>query len=420
MKNLVQKFLAFLARAIIEKYQPKIIGITGSVGKTSTKEAIFFVVSQKYNAYRPSKNLNNEFGLPLAIIGFDTPGKSIFGWLQVFLKAISLVLFKQAYPQVLVLEYGVDRVGDMDYLISIARPNISVITNIGVSHYEFFKTPEAIFEEKTKLAHSLKDDEYLIINSNVVGSDNKLNSLNAKILRYGSNSESDINYSIISEQANSEVFTKLNFITPSRKFELRINALGKPHIEAAAAAVSVAESLWIETDLIQKGLLEYKPAPGRLNLIAGIKGSLIIDDTYNASPDSMREAIRLLDKLEATKKIAVLGTMRELGNLTESAHKDIGGYVASIKPNYLITVGDGGQLIRVAAIEAGMPSDLVMHFQDSDEAKKTIQDLIESDTLILVKGSQFVRLEKIVKEIMAEPMRASELLCRQYGDWLKD
>src|SRR6185369_5763685 len=138
MQRFVQKLLAFFSRKILAKYKPKIIGITGSVGKTSAKEAIFLVVSQTHRARKPDRNFNNEFGLPFTIIGVDSPQRHPLKWLKVFAQATGLILFRQRYPEILVLEMGIDRPGDMDYLLSIAYPDIAVITNIGISHYEFF------------------------------------------------------------------------------------------------------------------------------------------------------------------------------------------------------------------------------------------------------------------------------------------
>src|SRR5258708_6717222 len=137
MIKAIQKLLAYLAKKILAKYKPKIIGITGSVGKTSAKEAIFLVVAEKFKARKSPKNFNNELGLPFAIIGVDSPGRNIFKWIGVFFKAGALILFKQKYAQILVLELGVDRPRDMDYLLSIVKANVSVITNIGISHNEF-------------------------------------------------------------------------------------------------------------------------------------------------------------------------------------------------------------------------------------------------------------------------------------------
>ncbi len=167
LKQQIQNSLAFLARHIITKYHPKVIGITGSVGKTSAKEAIYHVVSQRYRTRRPLKNFNNEFGLPLTIIGSNSPGRNVFGWLVVLAKGAGLLLFGQRFPEVLVLEMGIDRVGDMEHLTSIARPDIAVITSIGTSHYEFFRDLETLEQEKGKLAEALTEQGVLVVNGDI-------------------------------------------------------------------------------------------------------------------------------------------------------------------------------------------------------------------------------------------------------------
>ena len=313
MKKTVQNILASLAKRILEKYKPKIIGITGSVGKTSTKEAVFFVVNQKYRAYRPLKNFNNEFGLPFAIIGTDSPGRNIFAWLSLFTKALGLIFFTQKYPEVLVLEYGVDKPGDMDYLTSIAHPNISIITSIGISHYEFFKSAEAIEHEKGRLAEVLSYDERLIVNADDAKSFNQQHKTKAQALSYGLENQADVKLVKKNENILGQYFTELTFKTPTRTIEVTVRALGNPHLQAIAVAVAVGEVLGIETDLIVRGVKDYKPSPGRLNILDGIKHSVIIDDSYNAAPASMREALLLFDRLSSANKIAVLGDMRELG-----------------------------------------------------------------------------------------------------------
>jgi len=168
-----------------------------------------------------------------------------------------------------------------------------------------------------------------------------------------------------------------------------------------------------------KGLQEYKPAPGRLNIIIGIKHSIIIDDTYNSSPDPVKAALRLLRKIPSEYKIAVLGDMLELGNISDQSHREIGEAAAAADLSRLVTVGPGGKIIAEGAAAAGFDRERILCFDTADEAKKPLQELMRPGSLVLIKGSQGMRMEKITKEVMAEPMRAPELLCRQYGNWLK-
>jgi UDP-N-acetylmuramoyl-tripeptide--D-alanyl-D-alanine ligase len=420
MKQQVQKLLAALARKILAKYKPKIIGITGSVGKTSAKEAIFLVVSQTFRARKSEKNYNNEFGLPLTIIGSSSPESNPFGWAGLIIKAILLILIPHRYPQVLVLEMGVDRPGDMDYLLSIAKPHIAVITSIGISHYEFFPDASGIEAEKGKLAQGLRSRGALIINADNEAAARQGAKTSEQVLTYSTKSSADIMLTDIQETLQDKFATAFRVKSSAYNFPAAINAVGNIHLSAVASAIAVAEALRVDVDSLKKGIAQYKPAPSRLNIIAGIKHTIIIDDTYNAAPDSVLEALALLDRLPGETKMAALGDMAELGDKSEQSHELIGQKVASMKLSHLVTVGANGKIIAHAAVTAGMASDKVLSFDTSDAARKTVQDLLQPNDAILIKGSQSVRMEKITKEIMAEPMRAGELLCRQYGQWLQN
>lgn len=420
MKKSFQKILATLSRQIIKKYHPIVIGITGSVGKTSAKEAIFCVVSQKHTTRRGLKNFNNEFGLPFAILGVNSPGRNPFLWLSVICKALRLIIFNQKFPQVLILEYGIDRIGDMTHLLSIAKPNIAVITNIGLSHYEYFKNEETLENEKGKLAEAVLPGGTLIVNADNPRALNQKNKTKEKVLSYGMHDLTDIQISNVKENLQNvfDISTSFTVKTPSKKFNAFIKTLGEPHLSSIAAAIAVGESLCTEQNLILDGLKNYKPVPGRLNIIAGIKKTVIIDDTYNSAPDSARAALELLAKFPGQNKIAILGDMLELGNLSEQEHLEVGKLAAGLELTKLITVGAEGKAIADGAKAAGMDGGKILSFDLSDQTVNAVKNLMVSDTILLIKGSQGMRMEKITKEIMAEPMRATELLCRQDTKWL--
>ncbi len=418
MKQFIVNRLGSLARAIIAKYKPTIIGITGSVGKTSTRDAIFNVVRTKYTARKPDKNYNNEIGLPLTIIGADAPGRKLTAWIKIFLKAYGLLWMNRTYPQVLILEMGVDHPGDMDHLLSIAKPHIAVITHIGSAHYEFFKTQEALIAEKRKIIERLGPGNYAILNadSDVVMSQRGITP--AKVVTYGVNNPADVKISIINEELSFPARTRIQ-ANGVGKLGVDIAAVGMPHISACAAAIAVAQVMEIEPDLIQKGLRDYRPQPGRFNILGGIKETVILEDSYNASPDSVTEALQTLARMPNKTKVAVLGDMLELGEMTEEAHHQIGEMVAQLNIDQLITVGSSGQLIAFSAERSGFPQENVQSFPTSDDAKEYLQNNLIPGSAILVKGSQGVRMERVSKEILANPMGAHNDLPRQYGKWIK-
>lgn len=418
MKKIVANWLASLARALIAKHQPKIIGITGSVGKTSTRDAVYAVVSTAFSARKPARNLNNEFGLPLSVIGSDSPGRNIFGWIQVILKAYWQLWFGR-FPQILVLEMGVDQPGDMDYLLSIAKPDISVVTSIGISHYEFFGSSEAVKQEKGKIVKALPESGAAILNGDNSNASALKDWTNTKVIRFGFSESNEVRLHIKREDFTPPGESEVEVYTPTQNLSVNIPAVGVPHSASCGAAIAVGLFLSIPVDKIQQGLKNYRPVPGRLNIIKGIKKITIIDDTYNASPDSVKEALQILRRMPQQSKTAILGDMLELGELSEQSHKEIGQLVASLQINRLIVVGKQGRIIGEAAIAAGMDKQNVIYFPDSMQAANNIKELLVVESAVLIKGSQGVRMEKISKELLADPMSATNVLPRQYGKWIE-
>ncbi|MCD4761824.1 UDP-N-acetylmuramoyl-tripeptide--D-alanyl-D-alanine ligase [bacterium] len=429
MKKLIELKLKILAKWTIAKYKPKIIGITGSVGKTSAKEAIYTVLKKKYNVRRSIKNYNNEIGLPLTVLGLDSPARSIFGWVNIFIRALLLLLFKDKdYPKILVLEMGVDRPGDMEYLTSIAIPEIGVVTLIGTVHVEYFGTTKKLREEKAKLIKAVPKSGQVIINYDNEGARKIIDRGQASVTTYGLDRQADlrareIKYSFeecLGQNELKGVSFKMEY-KGSCALVFLPNVIGLNAVYAALAGAAVGLAKGLNLAEISKALKGVAPSRGRTNLITGIKGTIIIDDTYNSEPESARAALGIIKRLPVIKgarKIVIFGDMLELGSFSEEAHQHIGQTVVKFGMHKLITVGERARDIARGAEEAGMRRDDIFSFGDSESAGKFVQDRIKRGDLILVKGSQGIRTEKIVKEIMAEPMRAKELLVRQDKDWV--
>lgn len=424
MKNFLHRILKVFAKKILNKYKPKVIGITGSIGKTSTKEAILAVLNQGFTVRASMKNYNNEIGVPLVIIGSLSPGKSIIGWLNIFLKAIWLLIYKNKnYPRVLVLEMAADKAGDIKYLTQLAPCDIGVLTNIGPSHLEYFKTIEKIIKEKKIIVTHLAKDKTAIINIDDDNIKTIKDSIKSKVLTYGTSEDADLKVIELETSGKGLDVDGIKFKLMYKGSAVPIflpYVIGHNSIMAALAGASVGVAMGMNIVDISEGLRKYKTPRGRMNLINGIKNSLIIDDTYNASPESTIAALETLNKFDidsSSKKIAILGNMLELGSLTEKGHEDVGKKAAELGFDLLITVGELGLIIAKSAVNAGMDKSKVFSFDYSQEAGRFLQDRMKQGDLILVKGSQGVRMEHIVKEIMAEPLRAKELLVRQGEAW---
>lgn len=430
MKSLLQKILKILAKLILKKYQPEVIGVTGSVGKTGAKEAIHCVLAAKFKVRQNIKNYNNEIGVPLTVIGVESPLSSPLGWLKVFSLAVKLLLKNDRdYPKILVLEMAADRPGDLDYLTDMVGCKIGLITSIGDSHLENFKTLENIKREKATLIRKLDKTGWAVLNFD----DDRVRAIaketKAKIFTYGLAREADV--------GGKEIKLKFPSVGEVREefglsFKLTNQGSFAPvflpktisqagvYASLAGAAVGVIEGLNLVE--ISQALEKYNSPPGRMKLLAGLKKTFIIDDTYNASPASSFLALETLGsigKKSDENKYAVLGDMLELGALSQSGHEAVGHSVVKNKIDKLIVVGERSRDIARGAKAAGMKSDDIFHFAASAEAGKFIQERIKTGDIILVKGSQGARLEKIVKQIMAEPWRAGELLVRQGREWEK-
>jgi UDP-N-acetylmuramoyl-tripeptide--D-alanyl-D-alanine ligase len=424
MKKIIQKILYVLAKLVLKKYKPDVIGVTGSMGKTSAKEAIFAVLEKRFRVRRNLKNYNNEIGVPLSIIGSESGYKSPIKWFGVFLNALKLILFHDPnYPQILVLEMGADHPGDIKYLTDLAPCKVGVITGIGPAHLEFFESVDKIVKEKRILISHLEKDGFAVLNRDdglVYGMRDKTR---AKIMTFGFHQEADIRAIEMAINGSGIDIDGINFKISYKGSTVPIfipGVLGKQHVYAALAGAAVGIVFGLNLVEIGEGLKNYKAPKGRMNLIPGIKQTLIIDDTYNASPIPTCAALEVLQSIslpEKNKKFAVLGDMLELGSFSEEGHRQVGKKVWECGIDYLITVGEKSRDIVRAAVEAGMPKDRVFNFSNTEEAGKFVQNKIEQGDLILVKGSQGMRMERVVKELMAEPLSACELLVRQDKEW---
>jgi len=427
MKKILEKILYILAKLILLRYKPKIIGITGSVGKTSAKEAIYTVLEKKFKVRKNIKNYNNEIGVPLTIIGAESGNKNPLVWLGIFLKAF-LMLIYWPYPKILILEMGADKPGDIRYLTKLAPCYIGIITTIGKQpvHLEFFRSLEHLAREKANIINHLDADAWAIANIDDATIETVIDKTKAQLITIGTSEKaklkaSDINFSLDLEQAITQKNAGLNFkahyegnTIPFKLF----NILGLPQVYAALNAIAVGIIFKMNLVDISLALKEYHAPKGRLQIIKGMKDTIIIDDSYNSSPLACQQALKMLQSVKASgRKIACLGNMEELGENSRRAHRDIGRLVADLKIDSLFAVGTKAKDIAEAALENGITKENVFIFHTSEEARKAVQAEIHRGDVILIKGSQSARMERITKEIMAEPLCAKELLVRQEKSW---
>lgn len=427
MKSLLQKILATLARAILKKYRPRIVGITGSVGKSSTKEAVMKVLGERFKVRGSPKNYNNELGVPLAIIGAFSGGRSPFRWLWVLWRAVSVIVRRVDYPGLLVLEMGADHPGDIAYLTRLAPPEVGVVTAVAPVHTEFLKNVGGVLREKRTLVEAVPQKGFAVLNHDDELVRDMAGHTRARVITYGFLEGADVraleftlHYERGVRSENAGILFKMAYGGSVAPMHIP-GVLGKQHVYAALAGAAVGCAFDMNLIEIARGIARYEPPRGRMCIMAGIKRTTVIDDTYNASPRSTHEALRTLRAIEipeSARRIAVLGDMKELGAYEEEGHREVGVLVAELGVDLLITVGELARGIAHGAREKGMVDDHIFEFMNRDEAGRFVQDRMHEGDVVLVKGSQAARMENIVKEIMAEPQRAPELLVRQDNDWL--
>jgi len=432
IKKLIIAILLWESKVIIKKYKPFIIAVTGSVGKTSTKDAIFAVVKNHAKFARKSeKSLNSDIGLPLTIIGVPSAWRSPGGWISNIMAGLRLILSRKEYPDCLVLEIGADHPNDIRSVARWLQPHIAVITKVSRTpvHVEFFSSPEEVFEEKASLAESVRPGGSLVLfadDEKVMSIAERVKEKNVSVISFGTSEQADVRGS------DAEVAYSVGAVGKfpvGMKFALFLNGnashvtvkniLGPTYMYPLLAAAAVGKAQGISPDQIIKKLGEYNAPRGRMNIIPGMNGSIIIDDSYNSSPDAATAALDTLKNLECDgSRIAVLGDMMELGQFSTDEHRRIGTYAAT-RTQRLVTVGVRSRSTAEEAIKAGLSAEMVKSFATAEEAGIFLQTLVKGGDCILVKGSQSVRTEKIVKMLMNEPDRAPELLVRQEKEWLE-
>lgn len=400
---ILQYILKYLARLTLWRYRPAIVAVTGSAGKTSTKLTIAAVLGSERQVRFSPGNFNNALGLPLTILGEWDEIRGIFFWPKVIARSILNLIIRQEYPEILVLECGVDRPGDMKHLMEIFRPNISVITSIGdvPVHVEFFSGPEALAREKARLVESLPAAGVAVLNADDETVMRFEDRTRAQIITYGVSKKADVRVANFEYRVVGGEPLGISFALQygGISFPVQFNGVfGKGQAYAAAAAAAVGLVFGIHLSKIAETLKAYAPAKSRMQLLTGVKETFVIDDSYNASPLSMEAALEALKKLPGKRKIAVLGDMLELGKYALEAHEDI-GRLAAQAVDVLVTVGPRSKFMAEAAMAAGINKKNVLSFDSADDARLPVQDLIKKGDLVLVKASRGIHLEKIVEEI---------------------
>ncbi|HWU24254.1 MAG TPA: UDP-N-acetylmuramoyl-tripeptide--D-alanyl-D-alanine ligase [Candidatus Paceibacterota bacterium] len=427
-RNLLAAILATLARAVLRKYKPKVIMVTGSVGKTSTKDAITAVLDRNFYLRSSKKNFNSEFGVPLTIFGMADKWSGLKDWPPIIIEAFALLLFPNHYPKVLVLEVGADRPGDLARILKIATPDIVVVTRLPEMpvHVEAYATPAAVREEEFAPAYALAPGAPLIVSADDQYARALAAPLSVHLMTYGVSEDADVR--ILSDGPLMETIDGQQWLAGmegtllvhGREYTVPVRgAVGRPQLLAPTAAVATGLCMGMTLKHILAGAATYEPPAGRGRLLHGKHGSLIMDDSYNASPAAVREALASMQIAHAvmpgSRRIAVLGDMLELGRYSREEHERIGTDAAK-KCDVLIAVGIRSREMAEAAKTAGMQEDAVHTFDTAQEAGSFLRDFIQANDIILIKGSQSMRMERVGEAILQNPSDQKNLV-RQDAIW---
>lgn len=425
--SILNSIFISLARATLKKFKPVVIAVTGSVGKTSTKDAIFAVVSARKRARCNIGNFNTEYSVPLTIVAAIQPEQLLvmqnesrsaaatFAKIRLVINilgaSILRLLFgwKGLYPEVLVLEYAADKPGDIAALTAIAKPTLGIVTAVGEVpvHVAFYQSPEAVAREKGTLVESIAASGLVILN----GDENRVvvmqQRTRATALTFGFAEGCDVRILDFENKVeNREGVLKPIGITFKLGYDgafvpVRINGtLGKAQAYAAAAAACVGLAFNMNLVDIAEQLIQFKPPAQRLQFLKGSNESIVIDDSYNASPMSMKMAIETVQTIKAKRKVAILGDMLELGDFAKEAHAEIGVLVGKVF-DVVIGVGPESAIYAPLAMKARVAKKNSIAVASVDEILPRLGEIIKAGDLVLVKGSHAMHLSRVVDALRA-------------------
>jgi UDP-N-acetylmuramoyl-tripeptide--D-alanyl-D-alanine ligase len=372
-----KKALQRLALWYRKKFSPKVIAVTGTNGKTTTKDMIASVLAKKYKVLKSPKSYNNQIGLPLTLFQLNPE------------------------IEVIAVELGTSNLGEIGNLTQIALPDVGVITNIGPAHLETFASLERIAKAKFELLDEMSFDGVSVLNIDDKLIQKRAKKEKRKIVTYALENKAD--YQATDVKLSDEGFVSFCVGAfgngPLEQFSIQLKLLGMHNVYNALAAFVCGELLGVAREKIKQALEEYAPSELRMELVK-IGGIRIINDSYNANPVSMRNALSTLKRIENRgRKIAVLGDMLELGEKEIDFHKEIGRFVASSKLDLLLTVGTLSNFIASEAKNSGMDSKNIISFHNNSDLRSYLKEHLVDGDLILVKGSRKMKLEEVVKNL---------------------
>ena len=367
--------LGALARGHRERFEGPLVAITGSNGKTTTKEMCAAILSVSAPCLKNVGNLNNHFGLPLTLLGREEAQRSV------------------------VVEVGMNHRGEIAVLAEIAQPSVGVLTNVGTAHIEYLGTREEIALEKGDLVAALPADGCAVLNGDDPHASAQGERTAARVLRFGQSPDSDVRPARVRSLEGRGFAFELQW--PEGRLDVEVAGLSDATLANALAASAAALAAGVKPADIAAGLASYQPAPGRLARRDLPGDRVVIDDTYNANPQSMEVALRMLAQLDSKgRRLAVLGQMGELGETAETAHRDAGALAARLGIDFVFALGERAEWIVAGARDAGMEPERLHTGLEHAEIAARVRDVLRDGDAVLVKGSRAAQMERVVAALV--------------------
>ena len=370
--------LQALAHAVRIESGTKVVAITGSAGKTTTKEVTAEFLAARYRVIRNRGNLNNHIGLPLSLIELTTR------------------------PEIAVVELGMNHAGEISTLVRIAEPDVRVWTNVGEAHLGSFDSVDDIANAKAEILEGATAASVLVANADDERIVARAAWFRGRVVTFGIERDADVGATAVVDRGIEGVHARVS--TPRGDIDLATPLVGRANLANVLAATAVAVEFDVPLDAIAERAARLQPASRRGQIVRLPGGVTVIDDSYNANPLAMRRALDVLRTAAgASRRVAVLGEMLELGDGAVALHQEVGATAAASRVDLLLTVGGAPAMaLADAAVAAGMPRDRVRHVVTSDEAADLAAHLIEPGDLVLVKGSRGVGTDAVTERLKAE------------------
>lgn len=365
-----------LARYVRKESGARVIAITGSAGKTTTKDTIAELIGSRYRVVKNTGNLNNHLGLPLSLLEL------------------------RHGADVAVMELGMNHAGEIRTLVGVATPEVRVWTNVGDAHIGYFGSTDAIADAKAEILEQAATDTLLVANADDERVMARVGSFAGRLLTFGTSTHANIRAVDVEDLGLDG--SRAVLVTPAGQRDLKVPLLGRGHLMNVLCGAAVALDMGIDLDTIVERAAQLKPSSRRGAILRLPKGVTVIDDSYNSSPSALLRSLDVIARSWGTRRIAVLGEMLELGELSEQLHRDCGRVAANSKLAKLFTIGgEPARAMGEAAVAAGLPPAAVTHFDNSTDAAPAIAGQIASGDVVLVKGSRGTRTDLVVEQLTA-------------------